>query len=88
MVCPLSEAEKADAERASGLSELDALLRVIHRRLARSLRKIPLGPSQDYDAVLANLRVAERLIAPEENAVVYGLISRAVRDLAAIQRAS
>lgn len=84
----LSEAEKADAQRASGLSELDALLRVIHRRLARSLRKMPVGPSQDYDAVLANLRVAERLIAPEENAVVYGLLSRAVRDLAAIQRAS
>lgn len=84
----LSDAENADAQRASGLSEFEARLRVIHRRVARSLRKLPVDPSRDYNAVLANLRVAERLIAPEENAVVYGLISRAVRDLQTIRDAS
>lgn len=84
----LSDAEKAEAQRISGLSEMDALLRVLHRRVARTLRKMPTGPSSDYDAVLANLRVAERLIAPEENAIVYGILSRAVRDLQAIRDAS
>lgn len=84
----LSDAEKADAQRVSGLSEKDELLRVLHRRVARTLRKMPTGPSSDYDGVLANLRVAERLIAPEENAIVYAILSRAVRDLGAIRGTS
>lgn len=84
----LSDAEKADAQRVSGLSEKDALLRILHRRVARSLRKMPTGPSSDCDGVLANLRVAERLIAPEENGIVYAILSRAVRDLGAIRGAS
>lgn len=84
----LTDAEKDAAQHASGLSELEALLRIMHRRLVRSLRKIPTSPSRDFDAVLANLRVAERLSPPEENAVVHGILRRAVRDLDAIRRAS
>lgn len=84
----LSDAEKAEAQQANGLQEISARLRVVHRRVGRLLRKMPTGPSRDYDAVLDNLRVAERLIAPEENAVVYAILSRAVRDLRAIRGAS
>ena len=66
----LTNAEKDAAQHASGLSEVEALLRILHRRLGRSLRKMPTSPSRDFDAVLANLRVAERLSPPEEHAVV------------------
>lgn len=84
----LTDAEKDAAQYDSGLSDLDALLRILHRRLVRSLRKMPTSPSRDYDAVVASLRVAERLSPPEENAVVHGILRRAVRDLAAIRDAS
>ena len=83
----LTDAEKDAAQHASGLSELEALLRILHRRLVRSLRRMPTKPSRDYDDLLANLRVAERLSPPEENAAVHGILTRAVRDLAAIRRA-
>lgn len=84
----LTEDEKSAAQRASGLTELDALLRIFHRRLIRSLRKIPTTPSRDYDAVLANLQVAERLMPPEENEIVHGILWRAVRDLKTLRSSS
>lgn len=84
----LTEDEKSAAQRASGLTELDALLRILHRRLIRSLRKIPTIPSRDYDAVLANLQVAERLMPPEENEIVHGILWRAVRDLNTLRSSS
>ncbi|WP_295193387.1 hypothetical protein [uncultured Brevundimonas sp.] len=82
----LTDTEKDAAQYASGLSELEAHLRILHRRLVRSLRKMPTNPSRDFDAVLANLRVAERLSPPEEHAVVHGILKRAVRDLDAIRK--
>lgn len=77
----LSEDARAEAERASGLSELEARLRLIDRRLRRWLRNVPKAPSRDLNEVAANLRVAERLLPPEENRIVHGLIKRAARDL-------
>lgn len=84
----LTEHEKFTAQHASGLTELDALLRILHRRLLRSLRKMPTIPSRDYDAVLANLQVAERLMPSEENEIVHGIIWRAVRDLTVLRSSS
>jgi hypothetical protein len=84
----LTEDEKSTAQRASGLTELDALLRILHRRLLRSLRKMPTIPSRDYDAVLASLQVAERLMPPEENEIVHGILWRAVRDLTTLRSSS
>lgn len=81
----LSEEDRAAAERISGLSELDVRLRVIHRRLRRWLRFLPTTRSHDLDGVMANLQVAERLLPPEENLIVHGLIVRAVRDLGQIR---
>ena len=82
----LTNAEKDAAQHASGLSEVEALLRILHRRLGRSLRKVPTSPSRDFDAVLANLRVAERLSPPEEHAVVHGILKRSAEKQGEIDR--
>lgn len=84
----LSDGARAEAEQASGLSELEARLRVIDRRLRRWLRGLPTTPSRDLSEVAANLRVAERLLPPEENRIVHGLIKRAARDLDRLNRPS
>lgn len=83
----LSEEQQREAETLSGLTDVDVLLRVIHRRLRRWLRVLPTTPCRDLEGVVANLRVAERLLAPEENLIVHGLIARAVRDLGQIREA-
>jgi hypothetical protein len=83
----LSDEDRAEAERISGLSELEARLRVIHRRLRRWLRVLPTAPNCDLNGVVANLQVAERLLPPEESLIVHGLIVRAVRDLRQIREA-
>ncbi len=77
----LSEKDRAEAELVAGLPQLDQRLRAIDRRLRQWLRSLPTAPSRDLEEVAANLSVAERLLPPEENHVVHGLISRAVRDL-------
>lgn len=77
----LSEKDRAEAESVAGLPQLDRRLRAMDRRLRRWLRSLPTAPSRDLDEVVVNLSVAERLLPPEENRVVHGLISRAVRDL-------
>lgn len=84
----LSDDARAEAEQISGLCDLDARLKTIHRRLRRWQRFMPTTPSQNVGGVVANLQVAERLLAPEENLVVYGLIVRAARDLARMRHPS
>lgn len=84
----LSDDARAEVERFSGYSELDARLRAIYRCLRRWQRFMPTAPSRDVAGVIANLQVAERLLAPEENLVVHGLIVRAARDLAAMRELS
>lgn len=84
----LSKAERAEVEQTSGLSDLDTTLRLIHRRLRRWLRALPADPTDDVAVVTASLKVAERLLPPQENRVVHGLIARAVRDLSRMQNSS
>lgn len=81
----LSDAARAEVEQTSGLSDLDAPLHLIHRRLRRWLRALPTEPTDDVAVVTASLRVAERLLPPEENRIVHGLIARAVLDLSRTQ---
>ncbi|WBT05674.1 hypothetical protein PFY01_13265 [Brevundimonas vesicularis] len=83
----LSEADKNEAERASGLADLDLRLKVIDRRLRRWLRRMPTDLNRDLGAVVENLRIAERLLPSEENTIVHGLIARAARDLVQIGHA-
>lgn len=84
----LSDAARAEIEQTSGLSDLDTTLRLIQRRLRRWLQAMPTAPSNDIAVVTARLQVAERLMPPEENRVVHGLIARAVRDLSRVQNPS
>jgi HEPN domain-containing protein len=84
----LSDDARSEAEQASGLSELEARLRIIDRRLRRWLRGLPKTPSRDLGEVAANLQVAERLLPPEENRIVHGLIKRAARDLDRLSKPS
>lgn len=80
----LTVQEREVAERVSGLAEVSYQLRVIDRRLRRWLRTMPTTPSRDLRGVVENLKVAERLLPPEESPVVHGLIVRAVRDVGEI----
>lgn len=84
----LSEEARADAERDSGLTDIHHRLEAMDSRLRRELRFLPTAPAQSVDGVVANLRIAERLVAPEENRLVHDLIVRAVRDLSGLERAS
>ncbi|MFZ4166037.1 hypothetical protein [Brevundimonas sp. NPDC058933] len=83
-----SDADREEAERASGLTDLSTRLRLMDRRLSRWLRFLPKNPARDVEGVVANLQVAERLLAPEENRIVHGLIARAARDLSCLQHPS
>lgn len=84
----LSEAARAEVEHTSGLSHLDTISRLIHRRLRRWLRALPTDATDDLAVVTASLQVAERLLPVEENRIVHGLIARAVRDLTRMQNRS
>jgi hypothetical protein len=83
-----SDADRDEAERASGLTDLSIRVRLIDRRLRRWLRFLPKTPARDVEGVVANLQVAERLLAPEENRIVHGLIVRAVHDLSRLKPTS
>jgi len=80
----LSDAEMDAAQRLSGLNEAEAAVRVLERRVELALRKMPMRRSRDYAAVLANLRVADRLVHIDEHEIVSRLLSNAVRDMTAI----
>ena len=80
----LSPASRADEQREAGLLAIDEGLRAIDRRLRLYLRILPACSAQDIDGVLADVRVAERLVLRGQNDVVANLLSRAARDLAAI----
>jgi len=78
----LSDEERAAFEQTSGLKELDANLRLVNRSLHSALRTLPKTRSENIEAVVVTLDVAQRLIPAEENHLVHGLITRAVHDLA------
>ncbi|MCO8019425.1 hypothetical protein NI456_11210 [Brevundimonas diminuta] len=84
----MSDADRDRAERASGLTDTNTRLRLMDRRLRRWLRFLPKTPAIDIEGVVANLQVAERLLAPEENRIVHGLIVRAARDLSRLKPGS
>jgi len=84
----MSNADRDRAELASGLTDMSTRLRLMDRRLRRWLRFLPKTPAHDIEGVVANLQVAERLLAPEENSIVHGLIVRAARDLAHLEPTS
>lgn len=84
----LPEAERTEIAETSGLSDLDTTLRLVHRRLRRWLRMVPTHPVNDIAVVTASLEVAKRLVPAEENPVVHGMITRAIRDLTQLKNSS
>lgn len=81
----LSSDEQAEAERVSGLTDLDSKLRRLSCKLTRALQALPRTPMGTIEGVTANLRIAERLLPRDENRAVHDLIVRAVRDLGRIR---
>lgn len=77
----LTDSAQAEIEKISGLSDIDASLRSIHRQLRRWLKGAPTHSACDMAVVTASLEVAKRLLPAEENPVAHGMIARAVRDL-------
>jgi hypothetical protein len=83
----LSADEKRALPAGRQLSEIDARLEVLFEEGGALLKALPSSPALSVEAIIANLRVVERLIFDEDQPVVHGLLLRSIRDLAALCRA-
>lgn len=79
----LSPEERSEIPEGARLSEIDARLDVLEVEGHALLRAMRPKPAKSVEAVIANLSVAARLIFVEDHPEAHGLITRAVRDLAA-----
>ena len=79
----LSPEQRAEIPEGARLSEIDARLDVLEVEGHALLKAMRPKPAKSVEAVIANLSVAARLIFVEDHPEAHGLISRAVRDLAA-----
>ena len=79
----LSPAEQAEIPKGARLAEIDARLDVLEVEGHALLKAMRPRPAKSVEAVIANLSVAARLIFVEDHPEAHGLITRAVRDLAA-----
>ena len=79
----LSPDQQAAIPEGARLAEIDArhdVLEVEGHALLKAMRP---KPAKSVEAIAANLAVAARLIFVEDHPEAHGLITRAVRDLAA-----
>jgi len=79
----LSPDQRAAIPEGDRLAEIDARLEVLEVEGHALLKAMRPAPAKSIDAVVANLSVAARLIFVEDHPEAHGLITRAVRDLAA-----
>lgn len=79
----ISPAERAAIPEGARLAEIDARLDVLEVEGHALLKAMRPKPAKSVEAVIANLSVAARLIFVEDHPEAHGLITRAVRDLAA-----
>lgn len=79
----LSPAERGKIPEGDRLSEIDARLDVLEVEGHTLLKAMRPKPAKSVEAIIANLSVAARLIFVEDHPEAHGLITRAVRDLAA-----
>lgn len=63
------------------LDEIDRQLERLSDESRAVLDLLPTKPAANIETVVAHLKVVERLLAPEEDDQVYGMVARAVRDL-------
>lgn len=66
------------------LAEIDRQLERLFDEGEAVFARLPSTPATKIETVIAHLSVAERLLPPDENDQVHGLIARAVRDLSAL----
>lgn len=79
----LTPDQHAAIPEGARLSEIDAKLDVLEVEGHALLKAMRPKPARSIEAVVANLSVAARLISVEDHPEAHGLITRAVRDLAA-----
>lgn len=79
----LTPAQQTEIPEGARLSEIDARLDVLEVEGHALLKAMRPKPAKSVEAVIANLSVAARLIFVEDHPEAHGLITRAVRDLAA-----
>jgi len=79
----LSPDQQAAIPEGARLAEIDARLDVLEVEGHALLKAMRPKPAKSIEAVGANLAVAARLIFVEDHPEAHGLITRAVRDLAA-----
>ena len=79
----LSPDQQAAIPEGARLTEIDARLDVLEVEGHALLKAMRPKPAKSVEAVVANLAVAARLIFVEDHPEAHGLITRAVRDLAA-----
>ncbi|WP_425998219.1 hypothetical protein [Caulobacter sp. DWR1-3-2b1] len=79
----LSSGQQAEIPEGARLSEIDVRLDVLEVEGHALLKAMRPKPAKSIEAVVANLAVAARLIFVEDHPEAHGLITRAVRDLAA-----
>jgi hypothetical protein len=79
----LTPDQQAAIPEGARLAEIDARLDVLEVEGHALLKAMRPKPARSVEAVIANLSVAARLIFVEDHPEAHGLITRAVRDLAA-----
>lgn len=79
----LTPDQQAAIPEGARLAEIDARLDVLEVEGYALLKAMRPKPAKSIEAVVANLAVAARLIFVEDHPEAHGLITRAVRDLAA-----
>ena len=79
----LSPDQQVAIPEGARLAEIDARLDVLEVEGHALLKAMRPKPAKSIDAVVANLAVAACLIFVEDHPEAHGLITRAVRDLAA-----
>ncbi|GAA0196016.1 hypothetical protein QOZ96_003452 [Brevundimonas nasdae] len=77
----LSAKAKAAHTGRQRLDEIDRQLERLSDESKAVLDLLPTKPAANIETVVAHLKVVERLLAPEEDDQVYGMVARAVRDL-------
>ena len=80
----LSPERQAEIPEGTRLAEIDARLEVLEVEGHALLKAMRPKPAKSVEAVISNLSVAARLIFVEDHPEAHGLITRAVRDLAAL----
>lgn len=65
------------------LAEIDARLDALERQSESLLRSLPAIRETSLESIVIGLRMAERLLHPEDHPLAHSLIARAARDLTA-----